>query len=54
MNLPLDDYLEKINRREKESEKSYRDLLKHLEKMDKRTDQMSLKLEKLNALRVSN
>ncbi|GFR16611.1 uncharacterized protein TNCT_658411 [Trichonephila clavata] len=50
-NTPLQEYLQKINKRERETEKTYRDLMKQMEELDRRTDQMSLKLEKLNALR---
>ncbi|GFY42353.1 uncharacterized protein TNIN_420211 [Trichonephila inaurata madagascariensis] len=50
-NTPFQEYLQKINKRERETEKTYRDLMKQMEELDRRTDQMSLKLEKLNALR---
>ncbi|GIY27420.1 uncharacterized protein CDAR_52551 [Caerostris darwini] len=51
INLPLQEYLQKVNKREQETEKTYRDVMKQMEELDKRTDQMSLKLEKLKALR---
>ncbi|GFS96769.1 uncharacterized protein NPIL_412561 [Nephila pilipes] len=51
VSMPLQEYLQKINKRERETEKTYRDLMRQMEELDRRTDQMSLKLEKLNALR---
>ncbi|CAL1270475.1 unnamed protein product [Larinioides sclopetarius] len=51
INTPLQEYLQKINKREQETEKTYKDLMRQMEDLGKRTDQMTLKLEKLNALR---
>ncbi|GBN58566.1 hypothetical protein AVEN_77245-1 [Araneus ventricosus] len=51
VNTPLQEYIQKINKREQETEKTYKDLMRHMEDLGKRTDQMTLKLEKLNALR---
>ncbi|XP_055945474.1 uncharacterized protein LOC129976112 isoform X2 [Argiope bruennichi] len=48
---PLQEYLQKINKREQETEKNYKDLMRQMEELGKRTDQMTMKLEKLNALR---
>ncbi|XP_035219534.1 uncharacterized protein LOC118192650 isoform X2 [Stegodyphus dumicola] len=52
-NIILQDTLRKINRREKETEETYKNLMKQLGELDQRIELMSFKLDKLNVLKDS-
>lgn len=51
--MPVQEYLEKLNKREKEAEEVYFGLMRQMENLDQRTESIADKLRKLETLRVS-
>ncbi|XP_054718375.1 uncharacterized protein LOC129227790 isoform X2 [Uloborus diversus] len=50
-NDSLQEYLRKINQRERETEEVYKNLIRQMDDMDRRTDQMFFNIEKLSILK---
>lgn len=52
-NVPLQEYRQKINEKEKETEETYRNIIKQMDRLGQHTDALTLKLEKLGIFQTS-
>lgn len=53
LNVPLQEYLQKIHQREKKNEETYQSIMKQMSELDQHTDLLCSKIEKLGIFRVS-
>lgn len=53
LNVPLQEYLQKMHQREKKNEETYQSIMSQMSELDQRTDLLYSKIEKLGIFRVS-
>lgn len=53
LNVPLQEYLQKMHQREKKNEEAYQSIMRQMSELDQRTDLLCSKIEKLGIFRVS-